>query len=165
MESSAMSDVVQPLSTLLTGTMPDPTDAKRRLMVAVKHSYPVFDSVMCETIVDTYMKYPDASPEEIIAMVPKDYFVTDKVSKQLSSPDEPRLEVVREDFSHAISSVSSSVAPSVADTVEYHHADTDGSRADTGAIVPPSTGDKATKSEEQSVPAKDPTPTGDSGSL
>lgn len=157
--------VAQPLSGLLTGTMPDPTDQKRLLLVAVKHSYPVFDSVMCETIVDAYLKYPDATPDQIIAAVPKDFFVTEKVLERLASPDEPRLEIVVEGSHEGAS--TSSAPPSVTGdppSIE-HHADTDGPGAEPVTVVPPSTGHQEAPAEERPVPAQDPPSAGNSGSV
>lgn len=68
----------------------DPVE-KRKYMVAMHQAYPELDWLMIQLLVEHYMRYPDDTPEQVLAKAPKNYFVdpdTEVTSKEDTHPDD-----------------------------------------------------------------------------
>lgn len=55
-------------------------DYRKKLLAACHASYPHLDRLMLEAAVDTFILHPEYTPEQIVADVPKDYFLNNTVT-------------------------------------------------------------------------------------
>lgn len=52
-----------------------PEDRRAKLIYSLKTSYPILDQCMQEAAVDMFLRYPNLTPDEILAEVPSTYFL------------------------------------------------------------------------------------------
>lgn len=57
-------------------------EQRKALKDSVALQYPQLDWLMIDSCVDLFLKFPDATPEDFIAMAPKDYFIREDQEKQ-----------------------------------------------------------------------------------